>query len=145
MLRITGNMLIGTIAIFFAIAGLAKFDELDEFARSLENWTALPVWSHMLIAVVIPSAELIAGVALLLGLARRWSVVIMAVMLLVFTSLYLYQAAVGEAPDCNCLGKISVYVRDQQIATNVVLRNILFLLVLSGGTTLLKFSPRIQE
>ena len=67
VLRIT-QIVIGLV---FVIAALAKIGDLPWFAQEVHNYRLAPLWSENLVAMVMPWIELVAGLALVLGVRAR--------------------------------------------------------------------------
>lgn len=89
-------------------ASLPKIGDLDAFAGSVHNFhmePIVPIASVNLIAVTIPWVELVAGLALVLGLKPRAAAVVYTVLLGVFTVAVLQAMARGLSFDCGCFGK----------------------------------------
>lgn len=92
------------IGVLFVVAALAKISDLPAFARQLHNFHLIPLWSEHLFAMTAPWIELVAGLALVLGIRARAGAVVVTASLVVFT------VAVGLAMarhldiECGCFG-----------------------------------------
>jgi uncharacterized membrane protein YphA (DoxX/SURF4 family) len=92
------------IGLVFIAAALAKIGDAGSFAAQIHNYRLLPVAAENLVAILLPWVELIAGLALVLGVQARSGAVLTAAMMVVFT------AAVGQAVarnldiECGCFG-----------------------------------------
>lgn len=97
---------IGMVALFITVAGAAKIKDIDVFRQSLESWSLIPVAVRSTVATVVPILEIGLGFAWLLGLNRRILTLLIAGLLICFTSVYAIHRIAGYAPDCQCLGKL---------------------------------------
>jgi putative oxidoreductase len=89
-------------------AALAKIANLTTFAGSIHNFhlePIVPVASVNLLAVTIPWVELVAGLALILGLKPRAAAVVYTALMSVFTVAVIAAMARGLSFDCGCFGK----------------------------------------
>ena len=92
------------IGVVFIAAALAKIGDAASFAAQIHNYRLLPIGAENLVAILLPWIELIAGLALVLGVQARSGAWLTAAMMVVFT------AAVGQAVarnldfECGCFG-----------------------------------------
>jgi hypothetical protein len=94
------RLLVGGV---FVYASLDKILHPAEFAKAVYNYQLLPVALSNLLAMCLPWVELFAGLALLVGVLRTESALILSVLLVVFIvalSINLYR---GIDVDCGCL------------------------------------------
>lgn len=94
--------------IVFLAAALPKIGDLAGFAGSVHNFhlePLLPVAATNLLAMTIPWVELVAGLALLLGVHPRAGAVVYTALLLVFTAGIVAAMARGLSFECGCFGK----------------------------------------
>jgi uncharacterized membrane protein YphA (DoxX/SURF4 family) len=95
------------IGLVFVAAALGKIGDLSAFVIQLHNYRMVPVWSEHLLAVTLPWIELIAGLALVLGLRPRSGGVIVLALIVVFTIAVGSAWARGLDFECGCFGKAS--------------------------------------
>lgn len=95
------------IGVLFLAAALGKIGDLAAFATQLHNYRLVPVWSENLIAITLPWIELLAGLALVLGVRPRAGAVVLLVLILVFTFAVGSAWARGLDFECGCFGKAS--------------------------------------
>ena len=109
LLRSTAVVRLAGIAIgvVFLAAALGKIGDLAAFATQLHNYRLVPVWSENLIAITLPWIELLAGLALVLGVRPRAGAVVLLVLILVFTFAVGSAWARGLDFECGCFGKAS--------------------------------------
>jgi len=92
------------IGLVFVVAGLAKVGDPAAFASQIHNFRLAPIWSENLIAVCLPWIEIVAGVALLLGVRRRAGAWITAGLMIAFTVAVIQALLRGLDVDCGCFG-----------------------------------------
>ena len=131
--RHPAKILTGAVALFMALTGIAKLVDLPDFAESLAEWTILPYTVKWVALYTIPPLEVLVGGMWLLGMHRRLMAGAMVGLLVVFTAIYALQLAMGEAPDCGCLGKLAVFHELQSSVTFVLVRNGVLLAMLVAG------------
>lgn len=95
------------IGLIFLAAALGKIVDLPAFALQIHNYRIAPVWSENLIAMVLPWVEMLAGLALVLGIRPRAGAVVATTLLLVFTAAVALAWARGLDFECGCFGKAS--------------------------------------
>lgn len=85
--------------------------QVDEFARSIEKFQLIDATTDgrliVLLAYALPWAELLAGVALILGVTSRGAALLVLGMLGVFTWAIASVMMRGLVIECGCFGKIS--------------------------------------
>jgi putative oxidoreductase len=92
------------IGLLFAWSGLAKLGDIQSFADQVHNFRIMPVALEHLVAMTLPWIELVASLALVLGIRARPAAVLVTLLLAVFT-LGVAQAMVrGLDFECGCFG-----------------------------------------
>lgn len=108
------------IGVVFLAAALGKIGDLGAFATQVHNYRLVPVWSENLIAMTLPWIELLAGLALVLGVRPRAGAVILLALVLAFTFAVGSAWARGLDFECGCFGKASAAtVGARKFAENV--------------------------
>lgn len=92
------------LAAFFVVAAVAKIADPPGFAHEIHNYRLLPEAAVGAFALVLPWLELLAGVALFLGLWRGTAAGLLAVLLVVFMGALGINLARGHPVDCGCFG-----------------------------------------
>ncbi|MCB0743006.1 MAG: DoxX family membrane protein [Ignavibacteriae bacterium] len=92
------------LALVFIVSGLDKINNLDAFAISIENYRLFPTQIINIFAITIPWIELISGAFLLLGIYIKENSIIIASLLVVFTTAVIIAVARGLDIDCGCQG-----------------------------------------
>lgn len=95
------------IGVLFLVAALGKIGDLSNFALQVHNYRLAPLWSQNLIAMTLPWVELLAGLALVLGVRPRAGAVILLVLMAGFTVAVGAAWARGLDFECGCFGKAS--------------------------------------
>lgn len=90
------------LGLFFVIAALPKLVDPPSFAHMIYNYRIVPGAFVNLMALVMPWFELLAGLALILGIWTRTSAALIGALLLVFVAAISLNLARGNAIDCGC-------------------------------------------
>ena len=110
------------IGVVFIAAALAKIGDAASFAAQIHNYRLLPVAAENLVAILLPWVELIAGLALVLGMQARPGAVLIAVMMVVFTAAVGQAVARGLDFECGCFGTAdATRVGGMKLLENLVL------------------------
>lgn len=124
---------IGLGAIFL-VAALPKIADPPSFAHMIYNYRVVPAFAVNALALVMPWVELLAGLALILGVWRRESAALIGLMLLVFIVAIGFNLARGHAVDCGCFDVHSAGKTREQLLTDmrwVIVRDIGILLMVA--------------
>ncbi|HVP13933.1 MAG TPA: MauE/DoxX family redox-associated membrane protein [Terriglobales bacterium] len=92
------------LGLLFLTASLAKIVDVASLAREVHNFHLAPLWSEHLLAMVLPWIELLAGLALVLGIRPRAGAWVAGVLLVVFTIAVASAMARGLNFHCGCFG-----------------------------------------
>ena len=90
------------LGLFFVAAALPKLVDPPSFAHMIYNYRLVPGAFVNLMALVMPWLELLAGLALILGIWTRTSAGLVGAFLLVFLVAISLNLARGNAIDCGC-------------------------------------------
>jgi putative oxidoreductase len=90
------------LGLFFVAAALPKLVDPPSFAHMIYNYRLVPGTLVNLMALVMPWFELLAGLALILGIWTRASTGLVGALLLVFIAAISLNLARGNAIDCGC-------------------------------------------
>jgi len=102
VLRVT-RIVVGLV---FLAAALGKIGDLPWFAQEVHNYHLAPGWGENLVAIVLPWIELVAALALVLGVRARAGGVVALALLLLFTVAVAIAWARGLDFRCGCFGKL---------------------------------------
>jgi uncharacterized membrane protein YphA (DoxX/SURF4 family) len=90
------------LGVFFVAAALPKLVDPPSFAHMIYNYRLVPGAFVNLMALVMPWLELLAGLALILGIWTRTSAGLAGALLLVFVAAISLNLARGNAIECGC-------------------------------------------
>ena len=116
----------------FVVAALPKIADPPAFAHMIYNYRLMPGGLVNALALVLPWVELLAGLALILGVWKKEAAVVAAVLLLVFIVAIGINLARGHAVDCGCFDLRSAGKSREELLTEmkwVLLRDVGFLLL----------------
>lgn len=86
-------------------AASSKLGDVAAFQNSLEQWHVVGPAAAAAAAALVPVFELVAAACLALRSLRGPGLVLVGVMLFVFTSAFVLESIVHEAPRCACFGQ----------------------------------------
>jgi len=93
------------LGLFFILSALAKIYDPVTFAKALKAYAFLPQdWVAPLV-LIIPYAEFILGLALLIKLYEKQTLLLLMAMMLLFTTVSAYRYYTGDVSDCGCYAK----------------------------------------
>jgi putative oxidoreductase len=92
------------IGLLFALAALGKLGDLQSFAVEVHNFRLMPLAVEHLVAMTLPWVELVAALALLLGVRARSGAMVAAALMSLFTIAVLIAMARGLDIECGCFG-----------------------------------------
>lgn len=90
------------LGVFFVVAALPKLADPPAFAHMIYNYRILPGPLVNAAALVMPWAELLMGLALVLGIWRRSAALLVGALLAVFIVAISVNLLRGNAIDCGC-------------------------------------------
>jgi putative oxidoreductase len=96
------------LAAVFVVAGFGKVVDPPGFAHEIHNYALLPGAAINTLALLLPWIEIVCGVALFLGVARRSSARILGLLLVVFVIALSINLIRGKPVDCGCFGTSKV-------------------------------------
>ncbi len=133
ILRIISRIIIGTVFIF---SGIVKaIDPMGTVYKFQDYFTAFNIEFlkdfSLLFAILLCSAELIAGVSILFNIRQKTGMWIIMIMMLIFTPLTFILALTNPVSDCGCFGDAIHLTNWQTFWKNVVLLVPLLILFLT--------------
>ena len=105
------------------IFGASKLPDLTEFANTVISYRVLPVPLAQAYALVLPWAEVIIGICLILGLGLRFVApvaILISASLIVGTSVNLYWTGTG-LERCGCLGGVDWPLETSHLVAQVLM------------------------
>jgi uncharacterized membrane protein YphA (DoxX/SURF4 family) len=92
------------IGVLFALAALAKLGNLQGFALQLHNFRIVPIPLENLFALSLPWIELVAALALVLGIQARGAAYVATGLMAIFTLAVVAALVRGLDIECGCFG-----------------------------------------
>lgn len=92
------------LGLVFLTAGVLKLQDRVAFDEAVRDYRLLPPRIAWTVATILPPAEVLAGLALLLGLATRWVAAGTLAALCAFAVGVAVNLGRGRRIDCGCLG-----------------------------------------
>ena len=92
------------IGLVMLAAALGKIGDPAAFATQIHHYRLIPVGAENLLAILLPWVELLAGLALVLGVRARSGAWLSAAMMTVFTLAMSAAVARGLDIECGCFG-----------------------------------------
>jgi uncharacterized membrane protein YphA (DoxX/SURF4 family) len=86
----------------FVVAALPKIADPPSFAHMIYNYRLVPGPLVNALALVMPWVEILAGLALILGVWRREAAIVAGLLIVVFLVAIGWNLARGHAVDCGC-------------------------------------------
>jgi putative oxidoreductase len=120
-------------AIFIA-AAIPKIIDPPSFAQNIYNYRLVPAAALNVLALFLPWLELLCGVALVLGVWRRTSAILVGLMLVMFIGAIGINLARDRAVNCGCFSVQAVAKTHDQLITEmklVILRDVGMLLMVA--------------
>jgi len=96
------------LAALFVVAGISKIADPPGFAHEVHNYRLLPGGAVNALALWLPWLEVVTGLALFLGRARRAAATILGILLVVFIGALSINLARRHPVDCGCFGTSKV-------------------------------------
>jgi putative oxidoreductase len=120
------------LAAVFVVAGFGKIADPPGFAHEIHNYALVPGVAINAMALVLPWIEIVCGLALFVGVARRSAARILGVLLVVFILALSINLVRGRPVDCGCFGTSKVEKTQAQRLNDMkwaIGRDVLFLLL----------------
>ncbi len=115
------------VGLMFIVVGIGKINNAAEFAEEIRNYLILPEFLLNIAAISISWIELFVGIFILFGIKIKSSSLLVAFMLIVFTTGVIIAMMKGLNINCGCYAQIA----SQKVGFPKVFENIgLFILTL---------------
>jgi len=121
------------VGFVFVYASIHKIADPESFAKSIENYRILPLFSVNVVAIIVPWVELIVGLFLMFGVFIKASSSIATFLMLFFSLLVFVTIIRGIDISCGCFSSsVSTPVGWQKFTENITLSIISFLVYSSN-------------
>jgi putative oxidoreductase len=134
-----GRLIVGGV---FMFAGAQKLLDPVAFAQDIGNYQAFPHWTWNLAAAIVPVTEILAGLAVLIGIKRRAGAIVLGSLTVAFIGLILSVIIRGIDLDCGCFGES---VEASSVGWPLVLRDIALLVAIVAAYLPPERSPTAPE
>jgi len=118
------------IGVVFLAAALGKIGDLGAFAGQVHNFQLVPVAAENLVAIALPWVEIVAGLALVLGIRARAGAVVATGLMAVFIVAVAAALARDLSIECGCFGKAGA----SRVGWSKLAQNVGLLLLAAIGT-----------
>ncbi|MBV1923902.1 MAG: DoxX family membrane protein, partial [Flavobacteriaceae bacterium] len=131
------------VGVLFIISGLIKLNDPVGFSFKLKDYFAPEVLNMeflipyaLLLAIFVVVYEVMLGVMLLIGYAKKFTLWSLFLMIIFFTFLTFYSAYFNKVTDCGCFGDAVKLTPWESFTKDIVL--LVFILILYFGRDLIK-------
>lgn len=127
------------VGLLFIFSGLVKLNDPIGFSFKLKDYFAPEVLDlgflvpyAVLLAVVLVIFEVLLGIMLLLGTAKRFTLVALSLMIVFFTFLTFYSAYYNKVTDCGCFGDAIPLTPWESFYKDIILLILILVLVIGA-------------
>lgn len=124
------------LGLFFIVAALPKIADPPGFAHMVYNYKMLPGPLVNALALVLPWAELLMGLALVAGIWRKTAAALVGALLVVFIAAISVNLLRGNAIDCGCFDVTAANLTREERFRDmwmVILRDVGMLFLVAQG------------
>ncbi len=119
------------------VAGAGKLRSPEKLAQVLQSYSFIPAVARRALSVVLPAAEVMLGVLVILGVQNGVFAPLAAVLFLVFALALTLAFGIRGAADCGCFGDASRRTSTSLLIGRTVSLVVLSLVVLAAGSPVL--------
>jgi len=112
------------LGISFIVASMTKIPYPAEFAENVAGFQMVPTWGVNLMGVIMPWAEMVAGLFLILGIRTRAAATIIGALLVMFIVGLTINLIKGTPINCGCFESVG-----EPISWELVVRDALMLVM----------------
>ena len=112
------------LGVSFSVASLSKISYPAEFSENVAGFQMVPFWGVNLMGVIMPWAELVGALFLILGIRTRASATIIGALLIAFIVGLSINLIKGTPINCGCFESVG-----EPISWDLVARDVLMLLM----------------
>jgi putative oxidoreductase len=121
------------IGFVFVYASIGKIANPEEFAKSIDNYRVMPIYTINFIAIVLPWVELIIGLFVIFGIMIRTTSLLLMLNMSVFCILILNAIFRNLDIECGCFSSASAMVGWPKFFEDMVLLLIAIMIYFSGS------------
>lgn len=118
------------------VAALAKALGFHSFIVSLSSWDIVPDGLLVVAGAAVIISELLLVALWCIGIPQRRLAFATALMLAFYSGVYAWRVALGDPPECHCLGRLLAFESAQRSSFAVLGRNALLILVLAARASM---------
>ena len=125
------------VGVLFIFSGFIKLNDPVGFGFKLEEYFSPDVLNleflspyALMMAILLVVAEVLLGVALLIGYARKLTLTLLLAMIVFFTFLTFYSAYFNKVTDCGCFGDAIPLVPWESFIKDVILLVLILFLII---------------
>lgn len=112
------------LGISFIMASMSKIPHPAEFAENVAGFMMVPFWGINLMGIIMPWAELVTGLFLILGIRTRAAATIIGLLLVMFIVGLALNLIKGTPINCGCFESVG-----EPIGWDLVVRDVLMLIM----------------
>ena len=109
------------VGYFFLYASVGKIPYPAQFAEAIANYRIIPYAVLNLGAVILPWIEFVAGLFLIIGFRLRASVILIALLLVVFDIMILVNMYWGAPISCGCYDTVGEPIGWKKVSENALM------------------------
>lgn len=110
------------LGVSFVVASMTKIPYPAEFAENVGGFMMVPYWGVNLMGIIMPWAELVTGLFLILGIRTRAAASLIGLLLVMFIVGLSYNLVMGTPINCGCFESVG-----EPISWDLVIRDVLML------------------
>ena len=114
----------------FIVSGLAKTWDIYGFSKIVSGYGVLPEGLVLPVSIIVPFAEFVLGIMLLINFHPRIASLSLLAMVVVFTGFSAVIYFTGNTSDCGCFGKLG----EREIDSNFFIVNVTLIVAISTLT-----------
>ncbi len=119
-MKILKYLCILVLSLVFILSGLGKILSPKDFMENLLRYQMFPLWMIKAAVILLPWAEVLCGLGLLIPLFRRPAALLILLMNVMFIVILAIALSKGVHASCGCFGTLSEEISLQAISRDLV-------------------------